>query len=330
MKLIQTFTFAFVILISSAYASSTQKSQEITEDEDIPAYYGDDMDGFLHQLCLEKKHISACEMTQASLWGQERRLEAREIAEILCKKRPGVRCGDIYYLSQDISEKEAEQALKKLEALCDADIRTCDALAHIYDGRNESAPALKYAKKYYDKMKTGFYTWLAYKYNADKKLAFKESLKNCREDGSSCLFTLRYMPDHPQRSEIVDRSTKSCEQSQPHSASGATDCTIVGSYFYKINQFDKAYKMWRHDCAWNPMSCELILGGIQFSRQQHLQAARDFCAPKEMSGHFSQVEMHSTYCPAARVPASKGEELLVLKLQNEGLKLLRSFVKEQK
>lgn len=322
--LVGSFTF---LLPKTVLANGGMPSP--SEDElDIPPYYGDDMDGFLHQLCLEKKNVGVCQMVQSRLWGEERLVEAMEIAEIVCQKKPE-ECNQVYYLAELQGPRVEQQVLKKIGDFCEKEVRACEALSYIYDGRKDAANAVKYSKRYYDKMKTGFYGWLAYKYNVDKKLAFEDHLKNCRQDGSKCAFTLRYMPDHPQRNEIIQLTQKQCH-TEKGKAFGATSCAIAGAFHFSKNQHQKAYEMWDADCkSNNTLSCLMLLGGTGYTDKQYDQAMRGFCFVANQNG-TSHPSVRSQFCPGAisqsREVASAGLDIL----KREGLRIINVFLQEQK
>ncbi|AGH96647.1 hypothetical protein A11Q_2431 [Pseudobdellovibrio exovorus JSS] len=326
--LLGCFTFSSVSFATSSSSGESQyvKASDPDEGYEIPPYYGDDMEGFLHQECHDKKAVIVCEMVQARLWSDQRLSEALAIAEIICPKKPE-RCQDIYYIAEGIGNKEAKRALAKIEAMCTADVKFCDSLAGIYENQGKTTEAVKAAKKYYDKFKEGNYTWFAYKYNVDKKLAFEETLKKCRTRDFSCSFTLRYMPDHPQRNEVVKILTENCLNKKTESY-GATECAIIGAYYFSKEQHAQAYQMWDKDCQLNTVSCLMILGGKDYSPEQYTQAMHRFCFVSPQAQSVSHGTTRMNYCPKSRaqgIPAAN-----MLQLQQEGRRLIANYLKEQK
>lgn len=286
--------------------------------------YADDANQLLRK-CIDTNNLIECQDSQSLLWGMNDHVRALIVADKICSHTPE-RCADTYYISRDIGSQAVTSAVSKLEKRCEMNIAYCDSLADVYESMGNKKSALRTAKKYYDHYQKGSYPYMAYTQGVDVALAHRVALEACRKDHSQCIFNLRYMSDHPQRSELLSGAEKSCLSSKDNS-SGATDCTIVGSYHFKNKNYNKAYEFWAHDCKENPTACQLILGADVYSEPQQSEAFAGFCRKKAHEFlHESISRLREAHCarqPAAAV-ATPGPLVI------ESRALLKSFLREQK
>ena len=203
--------------------------------------------------------------------------------------------------------------------------RTCATLSGHYEDLKKMPQALKYAKMHFDRFQEGPYIYMAYKHG-DKADAMKKALNECRRDKSRCLFYLRYMPDHPQHSEIAKNAEQDCLALAPYTSSGATSCTIIGTFHYKQGAYSKALELWSRDCLTNGnrLACQLIMGSEHSSQEKKLGAGLVFCSDKKES-YIPTLNLRKQFCSEVtgyrRVPAS---------LEFESKSLVQQFLQEQK
>lgn len=273
--------------------------------------------------CLKQSEILACDYAVKSFNGQEKPELALEVSEKMCEI-DAMNCSQSYFSARQISPKAANELVKKMEQRCSKNIEFCDTLANIYEERKQFPLALETAKKYYDKYHTGSYARLAYQQGKDKTPAFEEALTTCREDNSNCGFSLRYLPDHPQYPELLVHAENHCKNERTMSY-GATDCTIVGTIYYKKSNFTKAFEFWTYDCAKNQIACMLVLGSDKATPAFKFKAMTDFCNYSDQAHEATMSNLESKHCAKFKKTKKIPQEMFA-----SGQRSLKSFIDEQK
>jgi hypothetical protein len=233
-------------------------------------------------------------------------------------------CTQLYFDSLHLSTALQLQAFDIIKEKCSQGLEFCQTLANAYEDKKDFKKALLYSRKYYSKMQSGIYPYFEYKYG-DKKIAFAAAKKDClKKQGSGCAFYLRYMPDSPDISTFEFFTNSSCVNSKVES-SGATDCNILGTYYYKKNKKDLALSLWSLDCNRNNLSaCLLVLGSESNNTQLKSDAAHTFCKTQPQGMDFNDAQLRDQFCPSlkdsSRVPAG---------ITDSATRLLKSYLEEQ-
>lgn len=273
--------------------------------------------------CLKESDVEACNHAVSAFNGQNKPQLALEVSEKMCEINAD-HCSQSYYSAQRVGPQSALDILKKMQIRCSKKVDYCDTLASIYEGKKEFSLALETAKKYFDKFQKGSYPRLVYQYGNDKKIAFDAFLKNCREDNSNCAFALRYMPDHPQYQELLVHAENECKKEE-NMSSGATDCAVVGTLYYKKLNFLKAFEFWAYDCAKNQVACLLILGSEKATANVKSQAMVDFCNYSASILHVTVANLKKKYCEKFKENKLIPKEMLTI-----GQQELSAFLSLQK
>jgi hypothetical protein len=241
--------------------------------------------------CLDKKDLASCLLAVPRLNSEKKWALAFKTGEILCELDQS-QCFSIYYIAEKFEKKKAEDFFAKLQAECEKNADYCDAVARLQEDKKNYEQALISAKKYFNKHKDGVYILLAHKYG-NKQDAFEASLADCKQNIDKCIFYLRSFYEHPQKDEILKNVIKSCvEQNSP--SDGTSKCAILGTYYFKVQEFDLAYKYWSKDCETNNMSCVLILGSRRYNENVIKTTLKKFCSVK--TGSASIMEVQLTEC----------------------------------
>jgi tetratricopeptide (TPR) repeat protein len=271
--------------------------------------------------CLDKKDLASCMVAVPRLNAEEKFALAFKTGEILCELDAS-HCFGVYYTALKLDPKKAEDFFNKLIAECEKNADYCDAVASLHEVKKNYEQALLTAKKYFTKHKKGMYILLAFKYG-NKQDAYDASLADCKADEANCVFYLRYFYEHPQKDEILKLAVKSCnEQKTP--VDGASNCAILGTYYFKIQEFDLAYKYWAKDCDTNNLSCVLILGAKRYSDEVNKATLKKFCSVK--TGLINSLNLQLTECEKIT-----DETVLVPPaIEKYAIETLKSFMSEQK
>ena len=300
--------------VQASTKSSTEAVTEIKTNND--AKLNDSIKN-----CIEKKELASCLVAVPRLQSEKQYALAFKTGEILCELEP-THCFSVYFISLSLDKKKAELFFTKLISECEKNADFCDAVANIHEEQKNYELALQAAKKYFTKHKQGSYILLAHKYG-NKQEAYTASLADCKSNQDQCVFYLRYFYEHPQKSEILENSIKSCVE-QKQSSIGANNCAILGTYYFKIQEFDLAYKHWSKDCETNSTSCLLILGSKRFNDEINLLTLKKFCSTKGgPTAHFNLqlVECEKIEESTVRVPPA---------IEKFAVESLKAFVNEQK
>lgn len=271
--------------------------------------------------CLEKKDLASCLMATPRLHAEKKYALAFKTGEVLCELEQ-THCFGVYYIAVNYDKKKAEEFLAKIIAECEKNADYCDSVASIQEDQKNLEQALISAKKYFTKHKKGNYILLAHKYG-NKQDAFDASLADCKANTDQCVFYLRYFYEHPQKDEILKNAVKSCTE-QKIVTDGASNCAILGTYYFKIQEFDLAYKYWSKDCETNNLSCVLILGAKRYDDEVNKSTLKKFCSVKTgMAGSFNLqiVECEKITDETVRVPPA---------IEKYAVDTLKSFLNEQK
>lgn len=271
--------------------------------------------------CIDKKDLASCLVAFPRLVTDEKWALAFKTGEILCDLDQ-THCNDVYYVAEKIEKKKAEDFLAKLISECEKNADYCDSVASIQEYLKLYEQALLSAKKYFTKHKKGNYILLAHKHG-NKLDAFEASLADCKTNVNQCVFYLRYFYEHPQKEEILKNSVKSCvEQKSP--VDGSSNCAILGTYYFKNQEFDLAYKYWSKDCETNNLSCLLILGSKRYDDEINKSTLKKFCTVKTgLAGSYNLqlVECEKITDESVRVPSA---------IEKYAVDTLKSFLNEQK
>lgn len=273
--------------------------------------------------CLKQSDIEACNIAVSAFNGQGKPQLALEVSEKMCEMN-AENCSQSYFSARRVGPQAALDLLKKMQLRCSKSTEYCDTLASIYEEKKQFSLALETAKKYYDKFQKGSYPRLAYQLGTDKKTAFDAFLKDCREDNSKCVFALRYMPDHPQYLELLVHAENACKK-EGDLSSGATDCAIVGTLYFKKSNFPKAFEFWAYDCAKNQVSCMLILGSEKAAANLKLQAMKGFCNYTGQMHEATLANLENKYCGKFKENQKIPKELFTA-----GQQEIAAFLGEQK
>lgn len=239
-------------------------------------------------------------------------------------------CNNILMDTQIYASKYIDEVMSYVRLNCESGNRnTCDSLSQFYEEQKNYPLALKYAKLHYERHREGNYIWLDYNHG-ERPRALKAALQNCRAENDKCPFYLRYMPDHPQQSELLKYTEQDCNQLNPAgSRLGATSCAIAGTFHYKKGAYDKAHAVWSQDCLQNKndTSCNLMIGSSHSSEEQKIQAGFELCSTKNSAYTLSapHVDLKKDVCPQI-----KSERRLPAAITARDRQILQNFLKEQK
>lgn len=271
--------------------------------------------------CLEKKELGACMLAIPRLNFGKKLALAFKAGEVLCELDPS-RCSDVYYIALNYDKKKAEEFSAKIIAECEKNVDYCDSAASLQESQKNYEQALVAAKKYFTKHKKGPYIFLAHNHG-NKQDAFDASLADCKVNLHSCVLYLRYFYEHPQKDEILKNAVKDCEAKKTVS-DGASNCSILGTYYFKIQEFDLAYKYWAQDCETNNLSCVLILGAKRYNDEVNKATLKKFCSVK--TGLANSLNLQLEECEkitdeTVRVPPA---------IEKYAVDTLKNFLNEQK
>lgn len=271
--------------------------------------------------CLEKKELASCLLATPRLNAEKKLALAFKTGEVLCELDP-THCYGVYYIATNLDKKKGEGFFAKLLSECEKNADYCDAVASIQEEQKNYEQALASAKKYFTKHKKGSYILLAHKHG-NKQDAYDSSLADCKANTEQCVFYLRYFYEHPQKDEILKNAVKNCTE-QKAVSDGASNCAILGTYYFKIQEFDLAYKYWSKDCETNNLSCVLILGAKRYDDEVNKATLKKFCTVKTgMAGSYNLqlVECEKITDETVRVPPS---------IEKYAVDTLKFFMNEQK
>ena len=271
--------------------------------------------------CIDKKELASCLVATPRLNFDKQYALAFKTGEILCELE-AVHCYGAYYIALNFNKKKAEDFLAKILSECEKNADFCDAVAGLHEDQKNYELALLAAKKYYTKHKKGSYIVLAHKYG-NKQDAYDASLADCKTNSDQCVYYLRYFYEHPQKDEILKNAVKNCTEAKNLTLE-ANNCAILGTYYFKIQEFDLAYKYWSKDCETNNLSCLLILGSKRYNDDANKSALKKFCTVKASAAgsyNLQLVECEKIDADTVRTPPA------VEKFASETLK---SFMSEQK
>jgi hypothetical protein len=237
------------------------------------------------------------------------------------------KCYLFFSYSGILGKKHEAAAIKRLAELCEKNVESCLGLTFAYEKTKEIPKALAAAKKYFDVSKRGPYILLAYNNKTDLKAVFEASLADCRSNNQLCLSYLRAMPDHPQHQELVTLSDFACKNSNGLSV-GATACAVVGAYFYKIKNFEKAQESWASDCKNNGVSCMLILGAEDLPAPSKRQALKTLCDTSPSSVLGNDNKLIEFLCEGKTGGKYDGSPLATA--SNKGRAILQEYLQAQK
>lgn len=307
MILLSMVLLAFTSMSTHALAKNLQASDE--SDASV-------------QRCLKQNDINFCKVAGSSFWRGNPEL-AQKIFRHGCDFDDSESCSQLYFLSISSPNKKQSDLADYLLKKCAKNAKFCNMVAQMYEDQKDHKKALFFAKKFYLSEHSGVYPYWEYLYG-NKTEAFKVSLQAC-ESREDCIFYVRYMPDHPQLQRLLELSEKSCFDGLRNQASGATDCAILGSYFYKKQNISRAQSLWAADCqASNPSACLLLLASHP-SPELTAEAFESFCQPRD-AWEIHEKTLHDDYCSDENKKSSR----LPAAINDYAQQTLQSYLTEQK
>lgn len=271
--------------------------------------------------CIDRKALASCMAAFPRLNSDKQNALAFKTGEILCELEAS-HCYGVYNTALKLDKKKAEDFLTKLVSECEKNADSCDSLASIQEDLKNYEQALISAKKYFTKHKKGQYIRLANKYG-NKQDSYDASFADCKANTDQCVIYLRYFYEHPQKEEILKIAIKNCEENKTP-VDGSSNCAILGTYYFKIQEFDLAYKHWSKDCDTNNVSCLLILGAKRYSDDVNKSTLKKFCNVKTSLAdnyNLQLIECEKINDETVRVPPA---------IEKFAVDTLKSFMNEQK
>ncbi len=301
----------FLIVLSALFGCNFTNATTNTIPDDLKKAY---------EYCYQRKDTEACYVLGARFGALGNYAETFKAASKACDIDIK-RCDDLDNFVYGNDKSIETKITARLKKACEIDVDICNSYAYALEKEKKFKEAISFAKKYLDEHKSGIYPWFAYLYG-DRKTAHEAALESCKKSNDGCAFYLRYMPDHPNRDQIVKHTELNCRSTEPIGI-GATSCAILGTYYVMKKYFLKAFDVLYHDCKNNDISCEIIFGISDLSLDQKASAAIQYCK-------------HIKNSPYANDPIwnicskTKEERLFPKEFADKGKKRLTSFLSEQK
>jgi hypothetical protein len=216
------------------------------------------------------------------------------------------------------------EVLMTLKKRCEQKEVLCASLASYYEDKKDFKNAIKFSGKAYKVSKTGNYPYLEFKYG-NKKIAYKLSAEQCESDHSDCGFYIRYMPSHPGLKKMLATAKEHCLKSEKNS-SGATTCSILGTYFESRKRYDESVEIWGKGCEHtDKTSCTLLIASKSAKAKAKENAYRTICERQSQGVTPVDSEISQKYCQNQKDFSVIPDGLLKI-----AQSLLNSFVAEQK
>ena len=295
------------VIISSAVFAKTIKSIEQTYTIAL-------------KKCAESSYESTCNDVFEKLFSTRKYDQAYEVALAGCSVAIKS-CESALTVVPFTKAKEPDALMKLLNKKCEANSSHCDYLVTIYKDKKQYKLALATAKKNFTRTGSLQYAILLQELKKDQKLIEKVSYQACTKNRKNCDTVLRYFSTPKNQEKIVARVQKECEN-QAAGGGGADYCSIVGTYYYKKGEIQKALKMWSHSCSYNELTCLLIIGSNKADRIIDIDSFNSFCKENQVTeATASQLRRKHCLIGVSEVPDE---------IKNHGKKLLESFVMQQR
>lgn len=256
---------------------------------------------------------------QLASWyrGKEDKQKTYDYSLMGCKLNEPYCCSSLYYEAQGIGPKEMAATKDLLIKKCKENDAFCGDVAQVYYEEKNFEKGLEIDRRYFMNYSKGTYPFMAYQHG-HKKEGFAATLTQCQQDKDRCIFFVRYMPDHPQYSVLLRNAEDDCKLSAG-SQGGATNCAILGAYYYKNYNHKKSLEIWDSECRLHVQSsCELIIGSDADVKTRSA-AFQNYCFEGGQGRLGSDNE--SCSAPNPQIPET---------LRQKSIQLLESYLREQK
>ena len=295
------------VLVSTSAYSKTQKSLEKSYAIAV-------------KKCAEASYQNSCREIFDQLFKAHKYNQAYEIGLIGCAVSVKS-CESAYAAAPNTKSKNADSLLKLLKKKCETKSDYCDSLVSIYKEKKQYKSAIEIAKSNFKRTGSIQYPLLLQELKKDQKLIEKVSYQSCTKNTKNCDMVLRYFSTPKNQDKVAARVQKECE-SQDASKGGADYCSIVGTYYFKNGDVQKALKIWSQSCSYNELTCLLILGSNRADRIIEIDAFNSFCKEKSISEATAE-QLRKKHCliGVSEVPDQ---------IKDHGKKLLQSFVMQQR
>jgi hypothetical protein len=245
---------------SASPAKSTDASKIITSGLGVAIGYTKEFSPTEYKLedCTVKNKYDVC------IKIKNKRKEEAKLSEILivsqkaCELKPKEACAGLFALARQVGGVAVFQTQKLLEQSCIKFAEVCDEVSGFYEDQKDFGSAINFSRKYYLKFQKGNFAKFSYQYG-DKNEAFAASLVGCQKEPAKCAEYLKLMPDHNQLLKILEGAEKDCKAYVKMAT--PSSCVLVGSHYFNIGNYNKAYDYWSIDCDKNnAYSCFYIMG----------------------------------------------------------------------
>lgn len=305
-KIQNRFFIVFCLVVLSVLSVEAKESSEDIYKEGL-------------RVCGEPAAMDHCKALTSKLFYDRLYAQAFTLQEMACATDANS-CDQAYMNAQRFFPEKVELIIQKIVDQCDRDAIFCGVLAGIYKDRRKPALALAAYRKEFDKTGTIVYALELKEQNKSQKEIDAAVEQSCERDKDSCGMALRYFPKHPKQKIFAKKVGELCE-AQGESVTGADDCSIVGSFYFKNNDFEKALKYWTESCDYNELTCILILGSEKAGASQHRQALANFCKIERMGTEVTLNGLRKKHCGLGKTEAPN-------ELIDESRRILASFTKD--
>jgi hypothetical protein len=301
------FVAVFVILISNLVLSKTVKSKETPYRSAL-------------KKCSKASYEPKCHEVFEQLFSENKYDDAYKVALAGCSVSVKL-CEKANTVVQFTKSKKNSALINILSKKCETNSNYCDFLVLVYKEKKQFKLALTTAKKNFKRTGSLQYALLLQELKKDQKLIEKVSFQSCTRNTKNCDRVLRYFATPANQEKVANRVKKECER-QASGKSGADYCSIVGTYYFKRGEVQKALKMWSQSCSYNELTCLLILGSNKADRIIEIDAFNAFCKEGPLT-ESTAAELRREHCliGVREVPSQ---------IKDHGRKLLQSFTMQQR
>lgn len=245
---------------SASPAKSTDASKIITSGAGVAIGYTKEFSPTEYKLedCTVKNKYDICIKIKNKRKEEIKPSEMLVVSQKACELKPTEACAGLFALARQVGGSAVFQTQKLLEQSCIKFAEACDEVSGFYEDQKDFASAINFSRKYYLKFQRGNFAKFSYLYG-DKNEAFAASLVGCQKEPAKCAEYLKLMPDHNQLAKLLEGAEKDCKTYLKMAT--PSSCVLVGSHYYNIGNYNKAYDYWSVDCDKNnAYSCFYIMG----------------------------------------------------------------------
>ena len=245
---------------ATSVAKSTDASKIITSGAGVAIGYTKEFSPTEYKLedCTVKNKYDICVKIKNKRKEESKFSEMLVVSQKACELKPTEACSGLFALARQVGGPAVLQTQKLLEQSCIKFAEACDEVSGFYEDQKDFSSAINFSRKYYLKFQKGNFAKFSYQYG-DKNEAFVASQVGCQKDSAKCAEYLKLMPDHNQLAKILEGAEKDCKNYVK--ATTPSSCVLVGSHYYNIGNYNKAYDYWSIDCDKNnAISCFYIMG----------------------------------------------------------------------